>query len=451
MNFKSFDRIYFLGIGGIGMSALARYFLSKNFRVAGYDKTPSKLTDALQSEGAQIHFDDAINNIPKDFRDIENTLVVYTPAVPDDNEEFQYFLSNEFDLYKRARVLAEIANLGKSFAVAGTHGKTTTSALLAHLFKDANVDVNAFLGGISWNYNTNFLIGKGKEVVLEADEFDRSFHFLRPNFGLITSMDADHLDIYGDEKGIQESFQEFAKNVKNQGELLVKKGLPIDSLTYGLEPNSDFEGANIRVEEGSFVFDMLHNEKYVLSAVRFPLPGRHNIENAIGASALAHLGGLSWDQIHTGLESFKGVYRRFNVHIKSPERVFIDDYAHHPKELTVAISAARELFPSKEVTVVFQPHLFSRTKDFAAEFAEALDLADRVFILPIYPAREKPIPGVDSEWLASKMEDVLPVVVTPESLLDYMRTKRPEMVLTLGAGDIDRLVEPIKTALLHGK
>jgi len=451
VNLKSFDTVYFLGIGGIGMSALARFFLSKNYRVAGYDKTSSPLTKSLEKEGAQIHYKEGINHIPKDFRDIENTLVVYTPAIPENHEEFQYYKSNGFDLYKRARILAEIANAGKSYAVAGTHGKTTTSALLAHLFKDSGIDVNAFLGGISWNYNTNFLVGKAKEVVIEADEFDRSFHFLTPDVGLITSMDADHLDIYGDASGIRDSFLEFGTNVRNQGKLVYQKDLDIEGdYSYGIETEADFEGRNIRVEDGSFVFDLVALEKRVLSGIRFPLPGRHNIENAVGASALAYLGGVHWTHIQKALESFKGVYRRFNVHFKSPERVYIDDYAHHPTEITVAISAARELFPSKEVTVVFQPHLFSRTKDFAQDFAHALDLADQVYLLPIYPAREEPIEGVTSDWLVSLMEDVPGEVLDTKSLLQKMKSERPEMVLTLGAGDIDRLVEPIKKALLHG-
>ncbi len=452
MNLKNFDRVYFIGIGGIGMSALARFFLSKNYRVAGYDKTSSSITKALTKEGAKIHYKDGISNIPKEFRDIENTLVVYTPAIPDNHEEYQYYKSNGFDLYKRARILAEIANAGRSYAVAGTHGKTTTSSLLAHLLKDSGIDVNAFLGGISWNYNTNFLVGKAKEVVIEADEFDRSFHYLKPEVGLITSMDPDHLDIYGDESGIVESFNEFGTNVRKSGRLVKQVDLNIEAdFTYGIESDADFVGRDIRVEDGSFVFDLMAQKKRVLSGIRFPLPGRHNIENAVGASALAHLAGVHWTHIQKGLESFKGVYRRFNIHFKSPERVYIDDYAHHPTELTAAISAARELFPSKQVTVVFQPHLFSRTKDFGLEFAQALDLADQVYLLPIYPAREEPIEGITSDWLVSMMEDVEGSVLEKEELIKLMKEERPEMVLTLGAGDIDRLVEPIKTALLHGK
>lgn len=444
MNTGRFDRAYFIGIGGIGMSALARYFVQKKWSVAGYDKTPTALTRQLSKEGISIHYKDAIQEIPRDFKDIEKTLVVYTPAVPSDSQELNYFIDNHFDVFKRARAVAEIANNGYCIAVAGTHGKTTTTSLLAHILKNSGKKITAFMGGISSNYDTNLIAGTGKEIVIEADEYDKSFLNLKPNLAVLTSMDADHLDIYENEQDIQKNFRAFLALVALDGIKIVNASLGLDGTTYSLDDNleSDYLGTEIRIENGTYTFRIKHNTRKTEN-IACGLPGRHNVENALAAAAAAHQMGLKWPTIKEGIETFKGVKRRFDTHIKTNNLVYIDDYAHHPKELIALLNSVKELYPNKRITTVFQPHLFSRTKDFGHEFGEALSLTDELLLLDIYPAREKPIEGIDSEWLLSKTECEFGEVVSTEDLIESLKRLNPEVIITAGAGDIDKTIEPI--------
>lgn len=447
MNTGRFNRAYFIGIGGIGMSALARYFIQKNWIVAGYDKTPTTLTRQLSKEGISIHYKDAIQEIPKDFKDIEKTLVVYTPAVPSNNQELNYFIDNQFDVFKRARAVAEIANSGYCIAVAGTHGKTTTTSLLAHILKNSGKKITAFMGGISNNYDTNLIAGTGKEIVIEADEYDKSFLNLKPNLAVLTSMDADHLDIYENEQDIQKNFRAFMALVALDGIKIVNASLGLDGTTYSLDDDleADYLATEIRIENGTYGFRIKHNSRKTES-IACGLPGRHNVENALAAAAAAHQMGLKWPAIKAGIETFKGVKRRFDIHIKTDKLVYIDDYAHHPKELIALLNSVKELYPNKRITTVFQPHLFSRTRDFGHEFGEALNLTDELLLLDIYPAREKPIEGIDSEWLLSKTECKLGKVVSAEDLIDSLLELKPEVLITAGAGDIDKTIEPIINA-----
>ena len=447
MNTGRFDRAYFVGIGGIGMSALARYFVQKKWMVAGYDKTPTTLTRQLSKEGISIHYKDAIQEIPKDFKDIEKTLVVYTPAVPSDSQELNYFIDNQFDVFKRARAVAEIANNGYCIAVAGTHGKTTTTSLIAHILKNSGKKITAFMGGISSNYNTNLIAGTGKEIIIEADEYDKSFLNLKPNLAVLTSMDADHLDIYENEQDIQKNFRAFMALVALDGIKIVNANLGLDGTTYSLDQNleADYSATDIKIENGTYHFKIKHNSRKT-EAITCGLPGRHNVENALAAAAAAHQMGLKWPAIKAGIETFKGVKRRFDIHIKTDSFVYIDDYAHHPKELIALLNSVKELYPNKRITTVFQPHLFSRTKDFGDEFGEALSLTDELLLLDIYPAREKPIQGINAEWLLEKTNCKLGRVISPETLLDTLKELKPEVLITAGAGDIDKMIEPILNA-----
>lgn len=464
MNLVQFTHIYFLGIGGIGMSALARYFAASGKTVGGYDKTPSALTSELEAEGMQIHFDENLNLIPAAFRDLdrrENILVVWTPAVPENHAELKWFRENDFTLMKRAQVLGLITANSKTIAIAGTHGKTTTTTLTAHLLRTSGIDCSAFLGGISGNYNTNLLLGKNLAdekaaeniVVVEADEYDRSFLWLKPAVAIITSVDADHLDIYGNKEEMYDSYQKFAALASEK--LIAKKsalatlGLAVNEKrsSYSLnDPDCGSYAENIRVENGYYLFDLVIAGERI-SNLRMGLPGRHNVENAVAAVSAAKLVGADDDSIREALASFRGVGRRFDYRIRSSEVVYIDDYGHHPAELFACISSVRELHPGKKITGIFQPHLFSRTRDFADEFARSLELLDDVVLLEIYPAREKPIPGISSSMLAEKIQTKKKTVYAKEQLLEKIMQHDFDVLLTMGAGDIDRFVLPLEQAL----
>ncbi|SHG62403.1 UDP-N-acetylmuramate--L-alanine ligase [Winogradskyella jejuensis] len=445
MNSKK-QNIYFIGIGGIGMSALARYFVANGNQVAGYDKTPSDITRALEDLGVAIHFEDDENAIHDNFKQKENTLVVYTPAIPNSHSELNFFKSNNFEVKKRSEVLGEITKSTFCFAVAGTHGKTTTTSILGHILNECDVNMTAFLGGISENYNSNLIINGTEVTVVEADEFDRSFLTLSPDYACITSMDADHLDIYGDASELTKSFTDFSHKIKPNGKLFVKSGLPIQGISYGIEDNSDYTAHNIRIEDGSYVFDV-KTPDVILKDFKFNLPGRHNLSNALIALAMSVEYGLPQSQLANALSSYKGVKRRFTYQIKTEDLVFIDDYAHHPEEINAVHQAVREMYPEDKVLAVFQPHLFSRTKDFVDEFAEALSQFDEVLLLDIYPARELPIEGVDSQWLFSKINNSNKKLTTKLDLVADIKKSEAKIILTIGAGDIGEEVKTIKKAL----
>jgi UDP-N-acetylmuramate--alanine ligase len=452
--------VYLLGIGGIGMSALARYFKADGKVVSGYDKTPTPLTQNLSDEGIEIHFEDDVNRIPVAVRNVDNksqVLVILTPAVPADHSELAFFKSNGYEIAKRSKVLGMLTADHFTLAVAGTHGKTTTSTLLAHILHSAGLNCSAFLGGISTNFGSNLLIGDSSKpdhkVVVEADEFDRSFLTLFPDLAIITSMDADHLDIYGDPNEMQNTYRAFAAQVKPDGMLLHKKGLEVGNtacrrLTYSIKENesADFKGENIRVENGAYKFT-LETPSLKIEGLTLGLPGRHNVENAVAASGLALECGVKPSYLKVALASFKGAQRRFEVHVKNEDVVYIDDYAHHPEELRAAISSARELFPDKKIAGIFQPHLYSRTRDFADGFAESLSLLDTLYMIELYPAREKPIPGVDSQMILDKVSIADKQLLSREDLLIKLKSEKPQVLLTLGAGDIDQLVKPIAQIL----
>lgn len=440
------DSIYFIGIGGIGMSAIARYFVANGKQVAGYDKTPTEITKALEDLGVKIHFEDNIEHINSEFLDPENTLVVYTPAIPKGHSEFNYFKAHNFNVLKRSEVLGEITRQTVCFAVAGTHGKTTTTSILGHLLNVCNVPVTAFLGGISENYNSNLIINGTEVTVVEADEFDRSFLTLSPDLAGITSMDADHLDIYGNADELVKTFKDFTECIKPKGKLFVKNGLPLKGVTYGVEDDSDYSAQNVSIENGCYVFDV-KTPNGVYRGFRFSLPGRHNLSNAIIALAMALDYGCSHKDLTEALASYKGVKRRFTYQIKTDNLVFIDDYAHHPEEINAVHQAVREMYPDKKVVAIFQPHLFSRTQDFADEFAESLSNFDEILLLDIYPARELPIEGVTSEWLLNKINNPNKKLIQKSHLVDEIKTSNAQIVLTIGAGDIGAEVKHIKEAL----
>ena len=437
--------IYFIGIGGIGMSAIARYYNAKGFKVSGYDKTPSPLTEALESEGIEVHYEDNIAFVPKD---VSKTLVVYTPAIPKDMGELAYVQENGYRVIKRSRMLGEIAEGQRCLAVAGTHGKTTTSTLVSHLFTAAGEGCSAFLGGISKNYDSNLLISNNDVMVAEADEFDRSFLQLYPEIAVITSMDADHLDIYGDEAHIREAFKAFASQVS--GTVIVKYGLditPADTkariMTYSFgNPAADFHAEAL--EDGHF---NLHHPGGVIEDCVVGIPGWVNIENATAAAAIGLTYGLDPQKIRQALATFSGVKRRFDLQVKRPGCVYIDDYAHHPEEISAALSSIRNSYPDMKLTAVFQPHLYTRTRDFAPEFAQALSKADKLILLDIYPAREEPIPGVTSEIIFKDVTCPEKVLLKRAELMDYLSNEKIELLVTLGAGDIDRFVGQIAQML----
>ncbi|NVO20073.1 MAG: UDP-N-acetylmuramate--L-alanine ligase [Bacteroidetes bacterium] len=442
--------VYFLGIGGIGMSALARYFLSRGWNVSGYDKTPSSLTYKLAEEGMNIHFEDDVTQIPEQL-----DLVVYTPAIPIDHKEFNHLKDAGIPFMKRAEVLGAISDGFKTIAIAGTHGKTTTTTLCAHLLTQSKLGCQAFLGGISKNYESNLLLSaESKFLVAEADEFDRSFLQLHPKIAVITSIDADHLDIYGDHNSLVQTFSTFTGNIQAGGSLILKKGLNLELqlnqgteiYSYSMIEAADFYASSIRLVDGLYHFNF-HFPGGTMKDLVLGLPGLYNIENAVAALASACLAGTGEDELRPALASFQGVRRRFDIRIRRKGLVYIDDYAHHPAELTASITAARNLFQGKKLTGIFQPHLYSRTRDFADEFARSLELLDEIILLPIYPARELPIPGVDSEMLLSKIQGRQKYLVSKSELIDHLHKTNIEILMTLGAGDIDTLVEPIETYL----
>jgi UDP-N-acetylmuramate--alanine ligase len=442
MNLNQIQNIYFIGIGGIGMSALARYFMNIGKNVAGYDKTKTQLTSELVALGMDIHFEDNLSLIDKKYLDKTNTLVIITPAVPKDHSEWNYFLSEGFEVKKRAEVLGLITKDTFCFAVAGTHGKTTTSSILGHILFQSGVDVTSFLGGIVENYNSN-IIGDGKTVtVVEADEFDRSFLHLHPNLACITSMDADHLDIYGDASAIEASFVEFSNKVPSES-LFIANGLPLNGNTIGINEEATFSAQNIRIENGFYVFDVKTTDE-VIENVKFALPGHHNLSNALIAFAMAKSYGISNENIIAALASFKGVRRRFSFQTRTEKAVYIDDYAHHPTEINAVHQAVRELYPNKKIIAAFQPHLFSRTKDFVDGFAESLSQFDQVLLLEIYPARELPVEGVNSAWLLSKISNKNKKLITKEDLLQEFKNSDANVYVTIGAGDIGEMVSEIK-------
>ena len=445
MNLNQIHNVYFIGIGGIGMSALARYFQNIGKNVSGYDKTPTMLTDELIAAGMNIHFEDNINLIPTDYY-IENTLVIITPAVPISHSEWNYFLERDYVVKKRAEVLGIITKDTFCFAVAGTHGKTTTSSILGHILYESGADVTAFLGGIVENYHSN-LIGNGKSItVVEADEFDRSFLHLHPNIACVTSMDADHLDIYGDKNAIENSFREFAAKVQDKNNLFVPKGLPLEGITVGIEEEATYKAFNIRIENGFYLFDV-QTPLDTINNLQFGLPGRHNLMNVLMALAMAKTYGTPTESIAKALASFKGIQRRFSYQIKSDELVYIDDYAHHPTEINAVHQAVRELYPNQKVLAIFQPHLFSRTKDFADDFAKSLAQFDEILLLDIYPARELPMEGVTSSWLLSKIENPNKKLISKTDLIPAILASEAKIIVTIGAGDIGELVPKIKQAL----
>lgn len=445
MNLNNIHNVYFIGIGGIGMSALARYFLANGKRVAGYDKTPTEVTDALVELGVVVHFQDDLKLVAEDFFNTEKTLVIYTPAVKN-HVELDFFKTNGFKVLKRSQVLGLITENTFCLAVAGTHGKTTTTSILGHLLKSCNVPVTAFLGGISENYNSNLILSGTEVSVVEADEFDRSFLTLSPNMACITSMDADHLDIYGNASELEKSFEDFSKKIKPNGKLFVKNGLPIKGITYGIEDNSDYLAQNIKIENGAYFFDV-KTPKTVLENITFNLPGRHNLSNALIALAMALEYGCPSRELIAALASYKGVKRRFSYQIKTDDLVFIDDYAHHPEEINALHQAVREMYPNKKVLAVFQPHLYTRTRDFADDFAKSLSQFDAVLLLDIYPARELPIEGVTSSWLLKKIENNHKELVAKEGLIEKINESNAQVILTIGAGDIGEEVKHIKKGL----
>nr|WP_294894934.1 UDP-N-acetylmuramate--L-alanine ligase [uncultured Pedobacter sp.] len=450
INLTDIKQVYLIGIGGIGMSGLARYFYQKGFLVSGYDKTSTPLTQALEQEGITVSYKDDATLIPVAFqkKDAE-TLVIYTPAIPKDSVVFNHFKNGGFDLQKRSQVLGILSKDSFTVAVAGTHGKTTTSTLVAHLLQVGGVNCSAFLGGISTNYNTNLLIGESNVMVVEADEYDRSFLTLHPNIAVVTSMDADHLDIYGAEEQLHESFKLFTQQIKDGGKLIYREGLPLkNGKTYGISPSAQAQALNVRIKNRKFYFDF-ENEFIHLENLELGLPGQHNIENAVAAIEVALALDVKPDLIREGLTSFKGVKRRFEYQVQTENHVYIDDYAHHPEELKACFKAVRSLYPDKKMTVIFQPHLFSRTRDFLDNFAEVLSTADDLLLMEIYPARELPIPGVTSSALASKIKRTNITVCNHQSALSLIKDKMPELLVTVGAGDIDTLVLPLKELLAN--
>jgi UDP-N-acetylmuramate--alanine ligase len=444
---KNLKTVYFLGIGGIGMSALARYFHAAGCMVSGYDKTPTTLTSQLEAEGINIHFEDRPDLIPAN-----TDLIIYTPAIPKDLSEFVKATSGKFSIKKRAEVLGDLTNSKKTIAVAGTHGKTTVSTMISHIMYNSKAGCTAFLGGISKNYDSNLLLNpKSELMVAEADEFDRSFLRLSPWLALITSADADHLDIYADHQDLKNTFTQFTQRVVPGGVLLIKSGIGIEPdpdpevefYTYSLDKQADFYAENLRIEDHRYHFDLVVPEGRI-SGLSPGLPGLFNVENSVAAAAAAWLSGASDEEIRIGISSFSGVKRRFDIRINTPGLLYIDDYAHHPEELSACIGSVQKLYPGRHITGIFQPHLYSRTRDFAEGFSKSLSMLDRVILLEIYPAREKPIEGINSEMLLKGIESKEKFLCGREEAMRLIARNQPDILLTLGAGDIDQMVAPIE-------
>ena len=452
---NKYTQYYFLGIGGIGMSALARYFHTKGQRVAGYDRTETKLTSDLESEGIAVCFDEAVSQIPVGYMKPNNTLIVLTPAIPQNHPQLKYFQENNFTIQKRAQVLGNITRQSKGICIAGTHGKTTTSTIAAHLLYQSQVSCNAFLGGIANNYNTNLLLSaESNLVVIEADEYDRSFHQLSPYMAVITSADPDHLDIYGTAEAFRESFEHFTSLIRSGGALIMRKGIDVEPklqkgvklYTYSMDDGGDFSAENIRTVKGEIRFDFVTPTDRI-NDVHLGVPVRINVENSVAAMAIAWLNGVTAEEIRTGISSFSGIYRRFNVVFKSDKTIYMDDYAHHPSELKASISSIRNLYPDRKITGIFQPHLFSRTRDFAADFAAALSELDELILLDIYPARELPIEGVTSDLILNDVKLENKTLCSKENLLPLLKERDLDVLVTFGAGDIDKMVPLIKNQL----
>jgi len=458
VDLKKIHRVYFIGIGGIGMSALARYFLMGGYDIAGYDRTSTPLTGELSKEGCLIHYQDDLTLIPDEFKKPESrntTLIVVTPAIPPDHTELTYFKKQSFTILKRSELLGLITRYAKGIAIAGTHGKTTVSTMIAHILKQSELDCTAFLGGISKNYNSNLITGKGDLVVMEADEYDRSFLQLYPWIAVITSVDADHLDIYGNYQNLEEAFLQFVNQVSEEGSILLKKGVKISrkiperitTYSYSLETEADFYAVNIRRRGHYYLFDAVTPNSRIEN-IHLGYAGLLNVENAMAAIAVASLLKVPVETIKKALLHFSGVKRRFDIQLCHEDLVFIDDYAHHPEEIKRCIMAVRELFPGRMITGIFQPHLFSRTKDFAAEFARSLELLDRLILLEIYPARESPMEGVNAKLILDQTNMVNKLLCSKAELIRIIEKENVEVVVTMGAGDIDKLVDPIREILM---
>jgi UDP-N-acetylmuramate--alanine ligase len=457
INFKDIEGLYFVGIGGIGMSALALYFLKGGYTIAGYDRTESRITNYLSENGCSITFEDDINAIPSLFRgnsDRSKVIIIYTPAIPSENRIISFFRNNGYRLYKRSEVLGEISANTDTIAVAGTHGKTTVSTMIAHLLKQSEVDCSAFLGGISKNYNSNLLLGESRYTVIEADEFDRSFHHLKPLMAVITSLDADHLDIYGDHSTMVEAYNEFCRKIRPGGKLIVNSKIlnlvnvpeNVDCFTYGLDNKADYYAFNIKNHKNYYSFD-LTTPSAVISDLHFAFPGIVNIENFTAAIAIAVFCGVTEEEIRKALVLFEGVRRRFDIRINWPGLAYVDDYAHHPEEIRTCIKSLREYFSGRKITGIFQPHLFTRTRDHSDGFAEILDELDETIILPVYPAREMPIEGVTSELIFNKMKSGRKRLLNKSDIPGKLDVNDLDVLLTIGAGDIDTLVAPIEEKL----
>ena len=438
---ENYKHIYFLGIGGIGMSSLALYVLNENKVVGGYDKVKSEITDTLISQGATINFNDEFKIIPKSFLDKENTLIVYTPAIPLSNKQFVFFKKSGFTIMKRSELLGEISRDKFCIAIAGTHGKTTTSSILSHILFDNNLNFTSFVGGISENYNTN-LIQNGSEIILvEADEFDRSFLTLNPNIACVTSIDADHLDIYENEMELKKSFNQFKNNIKKDGVLFVNDQISMNGLTYGFDLKSDYFISNYRVDDEVAHFDI--NFKKSITSIQFKMQGKHNALNALVAFAIGNFLGINNDDIQKSLSTFKGVKRRFSYILKSP-RVIIDDYAHHPTEIDAVQKSVKEMYPGKKITAVFQPHLYTRTRDFMDQFAESLSEFDEIILTDIYPAREQPIENINSNTLLKKIKNKRKLISKKSNLSSCLKNSKSDVFVIMGAGDISDEVQIIK-------
>lgn len=449
MNLDSIRKIYFIGIGGIGMSALAKYFFNKNLIVSGYDKTQTNITDSLISLGIKIVFKDRNDLIDKEFLDSKETLVVVTPAIPITNKILNYFKSSGFKVMKRAEVLGLITSNSKCLAIAGTHGKTTTTAILTHLMFECDQKFTSFIGGISENYNSNFIDNGHEYTIVEADEYDRSFLCLAPDIACITSIDADHLDIYGDESNLNNAFSEFSKLIPSKNKLFVHSNIDFPGISYGINTSSDYCAQNISIENGVYNFD-LKAPNTIFKGLKFSIPGKHNLSNAVAAFAMALESGCNEINLRSALETYKGVKRRFSYKLKNDDLIFIDDYAHHPKEIDVVWEAVNEIYPNKKTTAVFQPHLYSRTKDFADDFAVSLSKFDTVLLLDIYPAREIPIHGVTSTWLLEKITSRRKKLVTKDNLFKAIIAEDNPILITMGAGDIEVEVDKLTKNLLYG-
>lgn len=445
-HYEHIKNIYFIGIGGIGMSALARYFNAEGKNVSGYDRTATELTRKLETEGIEVITSDKVEDLPAEIIEDRESLIVYTPAIPQEHPQYLHFTADSYTMEKRSMVLGNLTKGHFTLAVAGTHGKTTTSSMLAHLLKESGSKITAFLGGIAENFNSNLLLDGNEAMVVEADEFDRSFLKLSPNLAAITSMDADHLDIYGDDSTIKESFKEFASLVPEDGKLFYDNGLPLKGVSIGIDDDADIAAINISVKNGSYHFD-LRTQEGIYKDFELGLPGKHNLHNAVTALAMALEFGAPPELLAGALASFKGVHRRFSYRIKREDLVLIDDYAHHPAEIAAVHQAVSEMHPGKRVLAVFQPHLFSRTRDFAEGFAESLSLFDELLLLDIYPAREKAIEGITSEWLLKLVKNDKKQLVQKEQLSEVIKSKDAEVVVLMGAGDIGEEVEKIRKNL----